>query len=801
MRGEDPFVVAWDPMWRRTFVLVLSLLVVSVDALAQGDRLGAISGTFEACAAALAPLVDRLAAAERDRRSSAEWLMLLRRRLAVEQDRCAQLADAPTTAVLEVIQRYQELGDDLRALELGLQATKARGALPELDVVLGRLLYKLGQQERAVFYLLRAIEVRPTDGDVAQLLGAYYYAKGDVAQAVPFLTIAARGQPDSFGSIAALGDACLAIGDLDCAGEYLARASALRPKDTLLALKVGDFFLASGQPDRALGAYESAVTADPSQVAAWMGLGMTFRRLSLEENAEAAFARAAELSPDDATAAVELSRSQRRNRRPRPSRLGAFAAAPGVAAEVAVEYVLALNAYVRPADAIAYAEAAGLDVRRDPRFIAAVGDAWLSRREPAEALEQYRSARRSAPDEPTFLVRELRALRMLDRAGEAVAVAEKASGVTDPAFLAEHVAALLDHAKGATTQGDVSAAQRSLNRAVDLVPGDSEVIAAAAALAVGRGDLTAAREWLGQLPESAARTSVAAWVAFSARQYAEAARLARDWRLNGGGQAALTLEAAALVNDRQPAEALTLLRLPGPGTRRGESGTWYAKALIDLAALRLGAGEPAQAAALLDGEDLEGFSPVFGQWLRRIPLVAAAARAAPLVGVKWYDELVGGAGERHAVDQLLLAIGDLQASAPEQALKRLRSLPAGRAIDAIRSRAATDAAMRAFERGRFADAAARLRGGGEEAALSVEERFNRAVIRGGRDPRALLAICRAFGAQGVAAALFDQALLLDRTDDNGSAAIEPLTRLLELAPPAGLRGRAEALLGLKRRLY
>ncbi len=776
----------------------------SPQARAQGERLGAVAGTWEACEEELRPLKQRVEAAAPDpKKMSAALLTHLKHRLAVESDRCAQRGNAPLHAVTAAIQRYVALAQDDRALALSLSGMKRFGPAPQLQLLAGKMLYKKGQAARALPLLQRVVDATG-DVDANQILGSYYYKQGDLRRAIAYLKVVAKERSTSFEANAGLGDACLAVGDLDCAGTFLGIASGLKAEDVLLAVKVGDLQRSRGDAAAAIEAYERALKTDDKRLDARLGLGRAFAAAGLHENAQAELLRAAEAAPTDPVPAIEASRALRVVGRPL---LGVtltervVSSNPSAAAGQ-IEHLLALVAAGNRAEASARLERAPAALATDDRWLAARGDALLALGRAERALENYTQAAKLRPSTAAYLVRQARALRSLGRSPEAAALLAPHKGANSRPLHTELADALHDTVYERVRAGETKAAVELAAEAVGVAPHDPESHAVAAAVLVASDARRAARH-AEQIPASPLRDAIEAWLALDAKRWADADRLAVLAHGKEPKAGLVALRAAALLGAGKAEQALAVLATSDPGDPL--LAQWYGRALATSVFALLGANRHAAAVALAQEKRRDGLTPEASDWLALVPLIAKAADGS-LVETdtqtfKRSEKEPGRRVEPGDLQRVLLAMTHVLAGRPEAAVELLRKAPKSASADQLVNIAMVEWAGQMFRNGRADDAAAKIRTLAGADSLPAELRFNLGLIKAAGSPEGAGKVIATFAEQNLPAALYDQAVALDRAGKS-EAAMAPLAKLMETAPARHpLRQTADLVLALKTKLY
>jgi tetratricopeptide (TPR) repeat protein len=778
--------------------LLVLVLTAPIAARAQ-ERFGAVAGTWEACNQGVENLRRQISQARP--KTSEGWIRYLEQRLAVELDKCARLADAPVLALMDVINRYEQLKLDERALALALETASRFGETTDLDLVIGRLYYKRGLRSTGLTYLAKVVEAEPSNVAANQLLGAYYYDAGDMPRAITHLRVVADQLTDQFSPNAAVGDACLKVRDLPCAGRYLQRASALRPSDVLLAIRVGDLERARGELGGAIEAYERALTADAKRMPAYLGLGQAFIAAEQLENAQAALVKAADLAPAEAAPAVAAASALRRLGR---SSFGVTLTqraldAGAKTAALHVEHALSLAGNGAPQRGLEFLNGVPADMAKDDRIIAATGDLLLATGSTDRALAKFKTALASRPRAPEYLVRQARALRRLEQLDDAVAALRPHVEEENKALIDELVSCLLDRARTRAQRGEMDSARDDLRAAERLAPADEDVLLSIAAVEASSNHLDAAARALKDVAPSPQRTAAEAWVALLAKKSDEAAALADAAYRQAPKPETILVRTAALVGAGKPLMAVN--ELDGLDNLNGLQRQWLAQALGDAIMVELKRGNYGEARTLSRKVAGSKLPQEFVSWSARIPLVDMFK--AGLVDRQSNELRSYAAARSPKPDDLDGVLGILQALLDgeyEQALTRFKKGVQG-TQEGLRQRVLLEFAAAEFQAGRRAKAAGIATQVHDTNALPPELRFNLAVIQTGGKTERLRSALAEFDRFNIPAALFDKAMLLDQAGPNGAQTIDLLSSVAALPENSSVVERARALLALKKRLY
>jgi tetratricopeptide (TPR) repeat protein len=783
-------------MRRYSALLVLLMtLLVSRETWAQGERFGAVAGTWAECAARLAQL--RKAAAAANETASERSIFYRKQRLAIELDKCVQLADAPAAEAVAAIYSHREAGFEDRALALTYQALARYGHTAELDLLAGQLLYARKRYVQALRHLLAVLDSSPNNLSANQLVAAYYYERGELERAVPHLRVVADAQPSSFEANAALGDACLTLQDLECVGQYLGIASRLRPTDLLLAMKVGELERRRGEYGGAIEAYERVLKTKPDRSEARLGLGLAYAGAGLLENAQTELVAAAESEPEAAEPALQASRVLRRLGR---GTLGVHVTERALAhdsgsVELQVERILAL---VSAGDARRAARVLGEtreSARSDDRMVAAEGDVYLALGEPRRALQTYQRARSLRPKTPEYAVREARALRLLGLSGDATALLERCCGEEMPESVrAELLASLLDSALDSARVKRLPEAGEHLTRALKLDDTDAKLLAASAAIEATLDHANQARALLAKANPSPERERGEVWLAFSEKQHAKVL----DLTVSRSEPALLMLRAISLDKVGRYTEGLSVLESIRQDEWRERRAEWHGYTLAEATRAAIQKGSTEEAVSLVTKRGQPPYPKELSTWLYRVPLMSKLKNGEPVGGDVAANYVTSLEGQHlPGVDAVLEAAVELSRERPKEALKILAAAPARDEVARIRSYALVALAGQLVRKGDAKEARTRAAEVTQPEKLPAEARLN--ILLAQANVSDLADKLREF--VGIPAALYDLVLVRDRVTSDGSRTVDDLQKLLETGASDTIRERADALFRLKQRLY
>jgi tetratricopeptide (TPR) repeat protein len=493
--------------------------------------------------------------------------------------------------------------DHAAAHDLYAALTREQPDSPKLWNEFGVVLHQLGRAVDAVAAYHRALELAPDYTLARNNLGVALAQQGRYEEAIEALRDALRGE----------------------GGLVLPR------------LNLGLLLAQLRRHQLALQAYRQALDAEPGSAPAWNGIGLVLNELGRTADARNAFARAVESDPSSAEAHYNLSfalsalgdydgalRAVTRAQQldpyyvPQKFRLTmdlqyedpTIAVTPEVSADVPVELApqtlqfdpavldqifkelnrpLARAPEPRTPEPLSLArdylskgllELATAECNRamtrgadEAEVMALAGEIFARRGLHGEALERFRAARAMAPEARAPRVGEVRALVALNRGAEALPEAERLA--TEPGDDPDTLVVLAEARRAA---GDPAGALDAIRRARGDAPERADLVKLEGDIALGTGDLEAAREAYEAAIRMDARLVPAhvalggvherreAWSAAEAAYrealarlptYGEAAvPLARVLRRTGRARDAVNLLADYLVNDPSDLDAL-----------------------------------------------------------------------------------------------------------------------------------------------------------------------------------------------------------------------------------------------------
>ncbi|MAY19175.1 MAG: SPOR domain-containing protein [Erythrobacteraceae bacterium] len=117
-------------------------------------------------------------------------------------------------------------------------------------------------------------------------------------------------RPERLSALLEAGDASLEVGDFDAAIGFYGRAADVAPSDPRVSLGLGRGYLRSGRPLEAIPMFNAAQSGGTPARDLLSDQALAFDLIGDQSSAQAAYARAIELNPDDAEARRRLGLSQ-----------------------------------------------------------------------------------------------------------------------------------------------------------------------------------------------------------------------------------------------------------------------------------------------------------------------------------------------------------------------------------------------------------------------------------------------------------------------------------------------------------
>jgi len=287
----------------------------------------------------------------------------------------------------------------------------------ELSFFLGEMFFNDGNLDRAKSYLERTLEVQPDHFDAAVFYGVLLHERQDLKGAERWLRRAIQISQDSFLPYFSLGAIYALKGKLLRAQKFLQKAIELEPIPQAYYL-LGTTFYERGQLERAIKAFQSALKLDPEYEEAIYHLGLCYLDRNWNRKAIQCFQEALELNPNK------------------------------------MEYQQAARIYDDHATS-RHAPPAGpaADEFKNAETLAAQGNY-------TEALDHYRRAAQTDPDNPNILIAYALLCSHLDMNGEAIAVAKRILKTKPPEVLA--AAAYTTLVEALRAEGNLKEANKQL---------------------------------------------------------------------------------------------------------------------------------------------------------------------------------------------------------------------------------------------------------------------------------------------------------------------------------------------------
>lgn len=373
--------------------------------------------------------------------ASEEALTALRRAVEIEPE--AASYHATLGNLLRQARRFDEALAELRA------AVAADPVEPHYHLLLAHLLRQRGDTGEACDLVREAIRLDPYAVNLRMELASFLESKGDVAGALVALQEFVALAPTDEGTQIRIAYLLGRLNRIDAAIEAARAAVALAPDSTRARVALSDLLLRKGDPADALNEAYAAAVAEPDSAHAYGHLGHVLYLTGDLPAAEAAFRRAAKLDPRNAHIRHEIS--------------------------------IVLNRQRRVPEAIAAARDA---VEREPRnphrrvhlagLLAQEGD-----------LVAARAAQRSAVDlDPENVAFRVALSDLFARDGQLEEAAAEAGIAAEHAPNSVHALGHLAHVM--ELRGEFDRAAEALRQALEVEPGNNQLLRRAAALR-GRG--------------------------------------------------------------------------------------------------------------------------------------------------------------------------------------------------------------------------------------------------------------------------------------------------------------------------
>lgn len=285
----------------------------------------------------------------------------------------------------------------------------------ELSFFLGEMFFNDGNLDRAKHYLERTLEVQPDHFDAAVFYGVLLHERQDLKGAERWLRRAIQISQESFLPYFSLGAIYARKGKLLRAQKFLEKAVQLEPIPQAYYL-LGTIFYEKGQLERAIRSFQNALKLDPDYEEAIYHLGLCFLDRNWNRKAIECFQEALELNPNK------------------------------------MEYQQAVNIFEGISGHVPVQGPAAAEVTQ-AETLASAGNY-------SEALDAYRRAASSEPENVNILLPYALLCSHLDMNGEAIKVARRVLGEKPTEVIA--AAAYTTLVEALRAEGNYKEANRAL---------------------------------------------------------------------------------------------------------------------------------------------------------------------------------------------------------------------------------------------------------------------------------------------------------------------------------------------------
>jgi serine/threonine protein kinase/tetratricopeptide (TPR) repeat protein len=187
----------------------------------------------------------------------------------------------------------------VRALGAANRAQTLNDNLPEVHFALGSVFTATGRTAEAVSELKRALDLAPNSDDGYRRLGRAYMNMGQKTDALNALQQAVDANPYYASNYTLLGTAYALFGDRDNAAKAFRHVTELDPKNAAGWTNVGGLASEAGNWNESIPAFQKAIELQPSPES-YSNLGTSYFYLRNYEQARVNFAKAVEMSPEQA---------------------------------------------------------------------------------------------------------------------------------------------------------------------------------------------------------------------------------------------------------------------------------------------------------------------------------------------------------------------------------------------------------------------------------------------------------------------------------------------------------------------
>ncbi|MFQ5744823.1 MAG: tetratricopeptide repeat protein [Acidobacteriota bacterium] len=212
-----------------------------------------------------------------------------------------------------------------KAVENFEKVTGSRASEANVQAMLGRSYYELGNKTKALGFLTKAAQMDRKNRLALYFAGLIYLENKDYTKAVAVAEQAVRADPQDMAIRSMLGRAYLGAKQYKGAAQALENVVAAKPTDGTALYNLGQAYMSSENWAKAIAAYQRAVnlleSGSAAQAACLFDLGFTYEKVGRYDDALAALKDSAKI---DASAKVKeaISRVEERIRRAKEKKSG-----------------------------------------------------------------------------------------------------------------------------------------------------------------------------------------------------------------------------------------------------------------------------------------------------------------------------------------------------------------------------------------------------------------------------------------------------------------------------------------------
>ncbi len=198
---------------------------------------------------------------------------------------------------------------DLQAArEMYERANRYERDNPRIQLNLAGIYLELGDLGRAKRYASGLIEAGFYKYEATRILAEIEYGRGEKEKALSLLLeLKEMGNESNFDVLKDLSRVYLDLGEVDKARDLLEEASRIFGEDLYLQYKLGVLYYETGELEKAIGAFEKAVEINPGFSNAHLALATLFLGSGRIEEAKRSYHNVIESDPNNADALKELS--------------------------------------------------------------------------------------------------------------------------------------------------------------------------------------------------------------------------------------------------------------------------------------------------------------------------------------------------------------------------------------------------------------------------------------------------------------------------------------------------------------